>query len=162
MSSAPLNETILIAVSQLVDDAQSIRRDPSHYDIGTVIKRSGLEGGDPHVQGIQVGKAKRARAVLNWAIDNDSEAGCRFVYSFIGAIRGHGGFRSDSSNFVGQAPMDTAIAAFATEGYVLTSDGELKPIVLDNLSGAAYGDALMGYVCQRRFKIDTVFHQAAI
>lgn len=146
MASAPLNDTILIAASQLVDDAQASRRDPSHYDLGTVIERAGLSKADPHKQSLQVGKAKRVRAVLNWAIDNDHEAGCKFVASLIGAIRGHGGFRPASQNFVGQDSIDTAVAAFASEGYVLTSEGELRPAVLDGLSGAEYTEALKGYI----------------
>jgi len=146
MASAPLNETILIAVAQLVDDAQSGRRDPSHYHIGTVIQRAGLKDADPQTQGLQAGKAKRVRAVLSWAIEYEPEAGGRFVYSFLSEIRGHGGFRSGSPNFVGQDAIDTAAAAFATEGYVLTSDGELRPKVLEGLTGAAYTEALMGYI----------------
>jgi hypothetical protein len=146
MTSAPLNDTVLIAVAQLVDDAQTGRRDPSHYDLGAVINRAGLSAADPQTQGLQVGKAKRVRAVLNWALDNDPEAGGRFVYSFIGTIRGHGGFRVGSQNFVGQDVIDTAISAFASEGYVLTSDGELRPVVLDNLSGPDYTEALIAYI----------------
>lgn len=146
MATAPLNDSILIAVAQLVDDAQTGRRDPSHYDIGVVLERSGLKHADPISQGVQAGKAKRIRAALNWAIEGDPDAGGRFVYSFISAIRGYGGFRVGSQNYVGQDAIETAIAAFSSEGYVLTLDGELRPAVLEGLSGAAYSEALMGYI----------------
>lgn len=146
MSSAPLNDTILIAIAQLIDDAQSARRDPSHYDIGTVADRAGLKKADPVSQGLQVGKAKRVRAILNRAMDEDPEAGGRFVFSFVANIRGHGGFRSGSPNYVGQDAIETAIAAFSSEGYVLTADGELRPAVLEDLSGPEYTEALYGYI----------------
>jgi len=47
--------------------AQCDRRDPSHSEIEFQIKRAGLTAGDPVLQGMVVGKAKRVRAVLSWA-----------------------------------------------------------------------------------------------
>ena len=55
--AAPLNDAIIIAVAQLIDDAQSDRRDPSHSDIEFQIERAGLAGGGPKHQGQTVGKA---------------------------------------------------------------------------------------------------------
>lgn len=63
----PLNDTIMVAVAQLVDDAQTEqRRDPSHSDLDFLIGRAELKAGDPKAQGYTVGKAKRVRAVLSW------------------------------------------------------------------------------------------------
>ena len=67
----PLTDAIIITVSKLVDDAQTGTRQPSHYDIETEIRKSGLINADPNTHGSSVGKAKRVRAVLNWAIEND-------------------------------------------------------------------------------------------
>lgn len=144
--TAPLTDAIVIALSQLIDDAQTERRDPSHYDLEIQIKRAGLATGDPNSQGQTLGKAKRVRAVLNWSIEHDLEAGGLFVQSFVGLVRGHGGFRDTSPNYVGRHAIDNAIAAFETEGYELTLDGQLRPKLLDNLSGPALTDALGAYV----------------
>jgi hypothetical protein len=64
ISGPPLNDTIIVAVSRLVDDAQAETREPSHSDIEYEIKRANLLLGDPKAQGQLVGKAKRVRATL--------------------------------------------------------------------------------------------------
>jgi hypothetical protein len=56
---APLNDAIIFALAQLVDDAQTGRRDPSHDDLRHQITRAGLSAGDPVAQGLPpVGKTK--------------------------------------------------------------------------------------------------------
>src|SRR2546426_6664710 len=98
----PLNDAIIVAVAQLVDDAQTERRDPSHSDLEFHIKRDGLAKGDPSTEGLTVGKAKRVRSTLNWALEYNPEAGGRLVYSLVAVVRGHGGFRESSPNYVGK------------------------------------------------------------
>jgi hypothetical protein len=61
----PVNDAILVALAQLVDDAQTGWRDPSHDQIGFCIEKAGLRDFDPVAQGQPVGKAKRLRAVFN-------------------------------------------------------------------------------------------------
>jgi len=89
----PLNNAVIVAISQLVDDAQTERRDPSHSDLEFLIKRHGLTSGDPNSQGQTVGKAKRVRGTLSWALEHSLVAGGEFVYGLISQIQGHGGFR---------------------------------------------------------------------
>jgi hypothetical protein len=146
MPNGVLSDSIIVAVSQMVDDAQSGRRDPSHYEIDQEVKKYGLSKGDPKAQGQQVGKAKRVRGILNWAIENDLNSGCEFVGSLLAIVRGHGGFRESSPNFVGKDAVASAASAFAVEGYELTEEGELRPKVLENLSGVELADALSAYV----------------
>lgn len=142
-----LSDAIVVAVAQLVDDAQSAhRRDPSHYDIELEIKRAGLMACDPKHQGQSVGKAKRVRSTLSWALEYNPAAGGELVCALLALLRGHGGFRETSSNFVGRDAIESVIAAFASEGYDLSSSGELRPRILENLSGAALTDALQSYV----------------
>jgi hypothetical protein len=62
MSKAPLSDSIIVAIAQMVDDAQTGRRDPSHYDVDQEVRRFGLTAGDPKAQGQTVGNAKRVRA----------------------------------------------------------------------------------------------------
>ncbi len=146
-TAAPLSDAIIIAVSKLVDDAQAEKwREPSHSEIEFQITKAGLSSADPNRQGQTVGKAKRVRAVLNWAIENDESKGGAMILQLISHIRGCGGFRPQSPNYVGEDAIQTAIGAFSSEGFELSLDGELRPQVLANLSGSALTEALQSYV----------------
>jgi hypothetical protein len=142
----PLTDAILFALSRLVDDAQTGTREPSHSDIEFCIARCKLGMGDPKSQGQTVGKAKRIRAILGWAIENDFAAGREFVEQLTGLIRGCGGFRRESPNYVGEDAISTLREALASDGFVLTSEGELHPKVLESLSGIEMTEALVSYV----------------
>lgn len=148
--SAPLTDSILVAVSQLVDDAQSDRRDPSHADLEAEFRRFNLTEGDPKTKGQNAGKAKRVKSVLSWAMEHAPEDGGRLVHALIGLIRGHGGFRESSSNYVGKHAHENAAAAFAAEGYELSADGDLAPRLLENLSTTELTEALRKYVNRAR------------
>lgn len=141
-----LTDTIIVAVSRLVDDAQVETREPSHSDIEYEIKRTNLLRGDPKAQGQLVGKAKRVRATLSWALENDPNNGALFVVNLISHLRACGGFREASANFVGNEAIQNVSLAFKTVGFQLTSDGELAPLLLDNLEGAELTAALEAYV----------------
>lgn len=143
---APVSDSIMIAVSGLVDDAQSATREPSHSDIEFHITRAGLSAGDPKNQGQTVGKAKRVRAVLYWGIENSPDKAEIFVATLIALVKGKGGFRPTSPNFVGEDAILDAKQAFLSEGYLLSDDGELLPNTLDNLAGAELTAALEAYV----------------
>jgi hypothetical protein len=144
--SAPLSDAIVIAVSRLVDDAQSETREPSHSDIEFQINRVGLRDGDPKALGQLVGKAKRVRGTLSWAMEKRPEAGELLVANLISLIKGCGGFRDTSSNYVRQEAFQDAVEAFKIEGYELTSDGDLHPQLLDSLSGTELTAVLEAYV----------------
>ena len=142
----PINDAIIVAVAQLVDDAQTERRDPSHADLEFQIRRVGLADGDPKSQGQNVGKAKRVRSTLSWALEHNPTAGSSLVSNLLELIRGHGGFRNASPNYVGEHSIENAIGVFGSEGYELSLDGELRPKLLDNLSGKDLTEAIEAYV----------------
>ena len=142
----PLTDAIIIATSKLVDDAQTETRQPSHYDIELEIKKSGLINADPNTHGSAVGKAKRVRAVLNWAIENDVASGEKLIVYMLELLRGVGGFRQTSPNYIGAEAIANAIDAFQTEGVVLGSDGTVVPIVLDTLPIVEQEKALRAYI----------------
>jgi hypothetical protein len=121
-------------------------REPSHSDLEFQFGRAGLSTGDPKAQGQIVGKAKRLRATLSWALEHHFEAGETLVAAIVAQVRGCGGFRPTSPNFVGVESIRDLADAFSSEGYELAESGELRPIVLDSLSGQALGDALSSYV----------------
>lgn len=142
----PLNDSIAFALARMVDDAQKDRRDPSHSDIEFCITNWKLAQGDPTSQGQTVGKAKRVRSVLTWAIEHSFENGRGFVDQLVSLVRSCGGFRNGSPNHGGDDTITSLRETMASEGFVLTSDGELRPAALDSLSGAGLTDALWAYV----------------
>lgn len=142
----PLTDTIIIAVSKLVDDAKTETRQPSHYDIETEIKKSGLINADPNAHGSAVGKAKRIRAVLNWAIENNYNAGEKLIAYLLDLLRGVGGFRCTSPNYIGADAIANAIEAFRTSGIALGFDGVVTPVVIDTLPLVEQEKALKVYI----------------
>lgn len=151
MSKAPLSDEIIIAISGMVDDAQIATREPSHSQIEDQFRRSGLIFADPN-QGNNkpVGKAKRVREVLHWAIENNFEAGEKLVSYLISLAKGLGGFREESSNFVGKDVISNLIDAFKTEGYIFSSDGVLNKAILDDLYGIEATEALKSYAIRAK------------
>lgn len=143
----PITDTIIAAIAQLVDDSKSNGeyREPTHSDIEFYVGRTGLTSADPKSQGQTVGKAKRVRAVLSWAIDNNASAGSKLIEQLLSKIKASGGFREQSSNFVGNEAIENAVSAFSAEGYELTRDGEIRPKVLDSLKGKQLTQALLAY-----------------
>ena len=148
---APLSDSVIFALARLVDDAQTETREPSHSDLEFQINRACLTVGDPKAQGQLVGKAKRIRGVLSWALENSPSNGEAFVVSLLAFLRSCGGFRASSPHYVGAEAITNAIAAFRGEGFTLTPDGELQPQLLENLSGLALSSALESYI--RRAKL---------
>lgn len=144
--TVPITDLIVAAVSKMVDDSQvDGYREPSHSDLEFYIGRAGLTNADPKAQGQTVGKAKRIRAVLSWAIDNDPVAGGTLIEALIAKIRASGGFRESSENFIGTDAIKQAIDAFDSEGLVLALDGSLRSKNLDSLRGKELTEALRGY-----------------
>lgn len=146
MDKIPVNDTIIYAIARLVDDAQKDRRDPSHSDIEFQITRADLGDADPNKGGPPVGKAKRVRAVLNWAIDNDIQKAERFVAGLISSVKSCGGFREGSPNYVGTDAISDLASALKPEGFILAADGSISPIAIDTLSGKHLTKVLRGYV----------------
>ena len=141
--AAPLTDAIIIAVSRLVDDAQVDRRDPSHADLKFLFQQVGLADADLTTP---AGKERRVRQVLSWAVEHDPDRGERLVARLIAAIKGSGGFRPGSANYVGEDAINTAHATFAAEGFELTEDGDLQPVLLQGLDDPATPIVLRSYV----------------
>lgn len=146
----PLTDSIVIAMARLVDDAQTDKREPSHSDIEFQIDQAGLVAADPGRQGRPVGKSKRVRGTLSWALSNNVVAGESLVFGLIATVRGYGGFRTGSGNYCGSEAIENLRAAFITEGWDLGDDGSLQPRLLDSLSGKALTAALRAYVERAR------------
>lgn len=146
---APVTDAIIIAVSRLVDDAGATR-EPSHSDIDFQVSRVGLVAGDPKSQGQPVGKAKRVRAILSWALETAPDRAEIFVPALIALLRGKGGFRQGSPNYVGDDCIADAKEAFKTEGFELSQEGELRPVAIDTLGGIQLTEALEAYVRRAR------------
>ena len=79
-------------------------------------------------------------------MEHSYENGCGFVDQLVSLVRTCGGFRGESPNYVGGEAIKGLRDAMASEGFVLTSDGDLRPAALDALSGTDLTDALASYV----------------
>jgi hypothetical protein len=147
MTSIELSDPIIEALARLVDDGQSdIKREPTHSTLTFHISQAQLLEGDPAHSGQTVGKAKRVRAVLSWSMGHAPTQGARFAATLINVLRGSGGFRPSSPNYVGDAALADAIDTLAAEGYILERDGSLRPLLLDALSDKELSKALASYV----------------
>jgi hypothetical protein len=147
MNSIELSDPVIAALARLVDDGQvEAKREPTHSVLTFHFTQAKLLVGDPSHAGQTVGKAKRVRAVLSWSMENSPTAGARLAATLIGVIKGSGGFRPSSPNYVGDDALADAIDALAAEGYVLERDGSLRPLLLDSLSGKDLTKALAAYV----------------
>lgn len=147
MQKIPVNDTVVHAFSQLVDDSgnSGTYREPSHSDIEFQVNASGLGSVDPKQQGQVIGKAKRVRAVLYEAMTANPAAASQFAIGLLGKIRACGGFRTGSTNFVGIEAIANAKSACESVGFVLADDGTLAPKVLEALRGPELTEALLGY-----------------
>ena len=147
--AAPLSDPVISAMGHLVDDSQvEPKRQPSHWDITQQIERAGLP--DPTQNGPPQGKRKRVQAALNWALEHDEVAGEKLVGLLLASIRGAGGFRQGSPNYVGEDAINSATEVFRSEGFQLRPDGELLQDLLDNLTGEQLTSALRAYVKRAR------------
>ncbi len=102
------------------------------------------------VDDAQQEKRKRVRYVLTWALEHDTDRGERLLVQLIGMIRGFGGFRADSPNYVGADAVENARQAFAIEGLVLTEAGELQRELLKGLDSPETPRVLRSYVRRAR------------
>lgn len=145
----PLTDATAVAVSRMVDDhGQEPRREPGHSQLESLIERAGLAHVDPgrDRNSRPIGKEKRLRAVFNWALVHDEEAGGRLEALLIAEVRGCGGFRPGSPNYISAEVIEDVRAVFTAEGWVLESDGELRPSLLERLDGVEAREALRSYV----------------
>ena len=139
-----ITEELVAAVAHFFDGGAG----PSHDELTRMIRRAGLESGDPRLgpDGATVGKTKRVREVLSFALDRDREAGEKLVRFLIGAIKASGVFRQGAQEYAGAQVIQSARDAFRASGYELDPEGNLHPTTLENLEGAELTEALQAYV----------------
>lgn len=140
------------SIAQAVADLFDADRRPAHSDIDRLFANAGLLEGDPKHQNsnLTIGKRRRVLAVLTYALDEDRVAGAKLAARLLGAVRGVGGFRSGSQDYVGEEALRNARAAFRDRGFELDDDGNLRPLSLENLEGAELSEALSLYVRRAR------------
>jgi hypothetical protein len=143
VTAGALTDVIVTAVARMVDDAQLERRVPAHSDISFLLEQEGLKSAD---LATPAGKEKRVRYVLTWALEHDLDRGERLVARLIAMIKGFGGFRPESPNYVGRDAIANARQAFTSEGFVLTEDGELHRRLLEGLDDPETPRVLRSYI----------------
>lgn len=140
MKIPALTPEIGYAATAVVD----ANRPPTHDDLTRLFRDTKLTKGDPGMDG--TGKLKRMRAVIAYALTNDRVAGGKLVNRLIKAVRASGGFRTDSPTYIGEDVYRNLRDAFRTTGFELDSDGELRPMLLDNVPEAEQHEVLKTYV----------------
>jgi hypothetical protein len=115
----PLTDAVIVALALLVDDSQlAEKREPTHYDLDLLFAQANLVRGEQLGPGGRpVGKAKRIRGALNWAMINNQKGGEAFVSALISNVQGKGGFRSQSANYCGSEAIANLVAAIANNGW---------------------------------------------
>ena len=154
MDKIPINDIVITSLSRIVDDAKTETRHPSHSDIQNTIQSCELNNGDPHKSGPPVGKSKRVRSVLYWGIENKPNEIEKFAFKLISLVKGCGGFRNLSPNYVGTDAIKDLMDAFKSVNIHFAEDGSITPMVLDRLSGTQLTDALQNYVIRAKQGIE--------
>ena len=151
-NNPPLTDAVIVALARLVDDSQlSDKREPTHYDLDLLFAQVNLIGGEQIGPGGKpVGKAKRIRGALNWALVNNPKSGEAFVSALISNVQGKGGFRPQSTNYCGSESISNIVAVIANLGWDLSSDGNLVPRVLEAMGGRQLTAALEAYADRAR------------
>ncbi len=139
-----LTDEIIGAIAHFFDAGAG----PSHDELGRMFRRAGLEAADPRLgpDGDTVGKTKRVREVLSYALDRDRAAGDRLTRALMGAIKAAGSFRPGAPIYAGEQVIQAARDAFHGAGYELDPEGNLRQSTLENLEGPELTDAIRAYV----------------
>ncbi|TKT94043.1 abortive infection family protein [Dyadobacter frigoris] len=146
MNKLPVDDEVAYAISRLVEDS-SARREPSHSAIEQLLQRTGLGKLDPNKPGATpVGKAKRVQTVLSAAIEQFPDEAESFTAGLLSLVRACGGFRESSPNYTGTDVILNLSASFKKHRILLSIDGIVTPLLLDNLSGTKLTEALQIYV----------------
>jgi hypothetical protein len=143
-----LTDAIALAVADLFD----AERRPAHSDLDRLFTRVRLQEADPKHRdaSLMIGKRKRVLAVLTYAVDADRVAGAKLVAHLVGVVKGVGGFRPTSEDYVGDELVWNARVAFQDQGFELDEEGNIRPLSLENLEGAELSEALRLYVRRAR------------
>ena len=144
-----VNDALGAAISQMIDQDSPL----SHDDLDTTFDRFKLRAGDigkRDADGKPIGKHRRVKAVLTYAVDNDPEAGGRLVEYLVSRLQGAGSFREGSPNRLPADAIANARGVFRSQGFTLAEDGALVPTTLDGLTGTELTEALLAYVQRAR------------
>jgi hypothetical protein len=141
-----LSDEIASTVARFFDGGHG----PSHDELTRAFARVHLSHADPRKADPFMGKMKRVRAVLAYAIDHEVDAGDQLVKILIGILRAAGAFRTGSDEYAGDDLIGAAREAFRHEGVELDLDGNLHQSTLENLEGVELTEALAAYVRRAR------------
>jgi hypothetical protein len=139
-----LTDEVIGAIAHFFDGGAG----PSHDELDRMIRRAGLEAADPRSgpDGATIGKTKRVREVLSFALDRNRDAGEKLIRFLLGSMKAAGSFRPGAPSFAGEQSIKAAREAFRSAGFELDPEGNLRASTLDNLSGPELTDAIRAYV----------------
>jgi hypothetical protein len=139
-----LSEELVSVLPTLVANTRGRSIGPTKTQILQMCTRARLPAPD------DAGKEMLVRMVLSNAVDEDPRGGEKFVTLFVTAARAVGCFRPEDDNYAGADAIRRLRAAFDREGWILETDGQLRPKVLDSLEGRELTVALQNLVRRAR------------
>lgn len=139
-----LSEELVSVLPALVANTRGRSIGPTKTQIAEMCRRAGLAPPD------DAGKEIQVRMVLANALDEHPKEGGEFVRLFVAAARAVGSFRPADDNYAGNDAVRRLQEAFDRDGWILESDGALRPKVLDSLEGCKLTAALWALVRRAR------------
>ena len=97
-----------------------------------------------------VGKTKRVRSTLIRSLEEFPERAERFAFGIISLVKANGGFRQESTNYVGKDVIDNLVSILKPKGILLGYDGTLSPVTLEGLSLEEFTEALDNYIARAK------------
>lgn len=134
MARSPLSEDVAAAIAKCFEGGAG----PSHQHLSEVFDRPVVRRYEPpQVNGLNVSKARRVRAVLSGLARTGSAADAHTTLeALLARMRVTACFDPKADSFVGEACLRIVHDALHTQGWDLDRQGTLRPLVLADLNHA--------------------------
>lgn len=143
-----LDTSIIVSFARLFEQSSSVYRKPSHSEISKVLQDLNIVDLDPKIADPGLSKVKRVEFLLYTLTseDMDSIKGQDLFFRLLDLLRGYGGFRADSDNYVGKEAFENFKYVLKSSGIFIDDGGNIIPAILDNLTESEYEEALLKYI----------------
>ncbi|WP_290774274.1 MULTISPECIES: abortive infection family protein [unclassified Exiguobacterium] len=143
-----LDTSIIVSFARLFEQSSLVYRKPSHSEISKVLQDLNIADLDPKIADPSLSKVKRVEFLLYTLTseDIDSIKGQDVFFRLLDLLRGYGGFRADSDNYVGKEAFENFKYVLKSSGIFIDDGGNIIPVILDNLTESEYEEALLKYI----------------
>lgn len=143
-----LDPGVIVSFARIVEQSSSFYRKPSHNEISKVLHDLSIADLDPRIDDPGLSKVKRIEFLLYTLTSEDiySTKGQELFFRLLDLLRGYGGFREDSENYVGKEAFENFLYVLKSSGIFIDEGGNITPVILDNLTESEYEEALIKYI----------------